>query len=640
MMWRWSWVWVCLCWSSGAFAATITVNTADDALNSDGDCSLREAVEAANTNAAVDGCPAGESGLDRIELAAGLYGLSVAGASENANATGDLDVLEALEIVGAGAADTEISGGDIDRVLDVRGVSLHLEGVTISGGRAPDGASGEAGGGIRSTGSLHVHGCILEGNRAGDGLSAKGGDGGAIVSSGALEMTDTVVRQNSPGSGNPVGYSAVYQYSDTNSAWIEGCHFSDNGEGALTGRGPRVDVVESAFTQNAGTADSCVLAFPQFGTSQLLNVTISGNAGRAVCTFSGNLEITFATITRNDSGLYLPTLAAQTVLHNVILTGNTSQDCEYNSTFGTPDVQGTATNVLGDSCTAFRRPRDLSWSSLEGQLDSALAGHGSNLPSHALVRDSSAVDAGSCILPSGELVTVDQRGVWRLDGSRCDIGAFETGKNTSVGVRDEAPGDICEVGGVAVETGIDFNNDGILGPDEVEDTEYVCETPETPPAWVSLTEEPPGSACENGGQRIDSGIDTNRNGMLDAEEVLASEYVCRGATGEPGTDGEAGVGSLIATAALPVGDAECPGGGQRIDLGLDVDRDGVLSGSEITESAFICKPEVEPEDEDGDDDCDCRVVRRGSGSTDWPRLAQMLALVGGVGLMRRRRRSV
>src|SRR5918994_5103801 len=45
--------------SSPAWAANITVTTPDDELNTDGDCSLREAVEAADTNAAVDGCAAG-----------------------------------------------------------------------------------------------------------------------------------------------------------------------------------------------------------------------------------------------------------------------------------------------------------------------------------------------------------------------------------------------------------------------------------------------------------------------------------------------------------------------------------------------------------------------------------------------------
>jgi CSLREA domain-containing protein len=39
----------------------ILVTTLEDELNSDGDCSLREAIEAANTNTPVDACPAGDS---------------------------------------------------------------------------------------------------------------------------------------------------------------------------------------------------------------------------------------------------------------------------------------------------------------------------------------------------------------------------------------------------------------------------------------------------------------------------------------------------------------------------------------------------------------------------------------------------
>ena len=57
-------IWVILAVTPGvASAAEITVTTTDDEINSDGDCSLREAIEAANSDAAVDNCTAG-SGTD------------------------------------------------------------------------------------------------------------------------------------------------------------------------------------------------------------------------------------------------------------------------------------------------------------------------------------------------------------------------------------------------------------------------------------------------------------------------------------------------------------------------------------------------------------------------------------------------
>jgi CSLREA domain-containing protein len=61
--------------ASARAGTTITVNTANDELNSDGDCSLREAIRAANLDTAVDGCPAG-SGADIIQLPSGTYTLN------------------------------------------------------------------------------------------------------------------------------------------------------------------------------------------------------------------------------------------------------------------------------------------------------------------------------------------------------------------------------------------------------------------------------------------------------------------------------------------------------------------------------------------------------------------------------------
>jgi len=51
-----------------AHAATITVGTTDDDSAANGNCTLREAITAANTNAAVDACAAGASGADTIKF--------------------------------------------------------------------------------------------------------------------------------------------------------------------------------------------------------------------------------------------------------------------------------------------------------------------------------------------------------------------------------------------------------------------------------------------------------------------------------------------------------------------------------------------------------------------------------------------
>ena len=93
-----------------ASAATITVTTADDELNSDGDCSLREAVQAANTNAAVDACAAGDADGDVIAFAdAFTIQLSM----------GELLLSDDVSIEGSAADLVVVDAGGTSRIFDV-----------------------------------------------------------------------------------------------------------------------------------------------------------------------------------------------------------------------------------------------------------------------------------------------------------------------------------------------------------------------------------------------------------------------------------------------------------------------------------------------------------------------------------------
>jgi len=91
------------------FTVTKTADTADGIC--DADCSLREAIIAANAG----------PGADIITLPAGTYTLTIAGANEDDAATGDLDIKGDLMINGATGATTIIDGGAIDRVFQVIG---------------------------------------------------------------------------------------------------------------------------------------------------------------------------------------------------------------------------------------------------------------------------------------------------------------------------------------------------------------------------------------------------------------------------------------------------------------------------------------------------------------------------------------
>lgn len=99
------------------------------------DCSLREAVIAANEN----------PGADRIILSAGRYQLAQVGNQENAAIVGDLDVLGDLEILGV-AANLTIIDGDwvVERLFEVpvvESISLRFADLALTGGSGLFGGS-------------------------------------------------------------------------------------------------------------------------------------------------------------------------------------------------------------------------------------------------------------------------------------------------------------------------------------------------------------------------------------------------------------------------------------------------------------------------------------------------------------------
>src|SRR5215204_5972779 len=77
-----------------AGAATIEVTTHIDELDAtpDSNCSLREAVQSANSNTAVGGCHKGGGPSDTISLGRGRYSLKIPTTDEDSNVNGDLDV--------------------------------------------------------------------------------------------------------------------------------------------------------------------------------------------------------------------------------------------------------------------------------------------------------------------------------------------------------------------------------------------------------------------------------------------------------------------------------------------------------------------------------------------------------------------
>ena len=163
-----------------------------------------------------------------------------------------------------------------------------------------------------------------------------------------------------------------------------------------------------------------------------------------------------------------------------------------------------------------------------------------------------------------------------------------TGKHTvAARVLNAAPASVCPTGGITVETGVDTNGNGILDPSEVQNTQYVCNGSNGTngqTSLVSITAESAGANCTYGGNKISSGLDTNGDGILQASEVTATSYICNGLNGTNGTNGTNGYNTLMATTAEPAG-ANCTYGGLKVTSGLDTDNDGVLQASEVTSTS-------------------------------------------------------
>ncbi|MEN9564194.1 MAG: hypothetical protein RIR73_2438, partial [Chloroflexota bacterium] len=347
-----------------AYAAGIVVNTAVDENNTGSDCSLREAITAANTDSAYGGCPAG-SGSDAITFA-GNYTITLAGSQLPT-------VTTVITITGNGAANTIIqanasAGVATYRIFEINFPGdLTLNGLTVRHGRCDNSCVTfvSYGGGILNLNSLTITNSNISNNAADTG-------GGIYNLSSTLAVTNSTISSNSAPSGGGGIYSAGGSATVTNSTLSSNSASSGNGGGILN---------------ISGT-----------GTMTLLNTTLSGNSGGG--------------ITNNDSTLNLT---------NTIIANSTSGgDCTNSSgTIGTSAnnlIEATASNACGltNGVNGNIIGSDPSLGSL--------ADNGGPTQTHALLTSSPALSTGT----NTGCPSTDQRGLPRPQLLVCDIGAVES----------------------------------------------------------------------------------------------------------------------------------------------------------------------------------------------------------------------
>lgn len=163
----------------------IFVTTKQDVVAADSEVSLREAIDMANSN----------SGPDTIVVPAGKYDLTLFGAGDDSNVSGDLDITDDVTIVGYGMGVTVIDGMQNDRVFDYGSRTVTIRDLTIQNGQSTEG------GGIRSQSSTTT----LERVEVAHNMST--GDGGGIFNAagiGTLNVLDSFLHDNVAVSGGAI----------------------------------------------------------------------------------------------------------------------------------------------------------------------------------------------------------------------------------------------------------------------------------------------------------------------------------------------------------------------------------------------------------------------------------------------------
>ncbi len=374
------------------FTVTKTADTADGVC--DADCSLREAVVAANATADND-----------IISFASIFN------SPQTITLGGTDIIitnsGSLSINGPGATKLTVTGNVLSRVFtNNTGSNATISNLRVIGGNGSSAVASGRGGGIYNTAAtLTLNNLVIEGN-----VST---NGGALSNAGTatLNVVNCAISTNSAtGSGG-----AIQNFSGNNFLNISGSSIYGNtsnsntvGGGAIQANG-NVNIVNSTFANNRANTGSGGAIFYN-GT--VLNITNS--------TFAGN------TSAQNGGGIHAT--VTTTNIRNSIISGNSGIAASPDST-GTYNSLGN--NIIGNIGTSN------GWIAADLQntnpILSPLGFYGGNGLSFALLSSSPALNAGqNCVTDltcatnnPAVALTADQRGAVRPTNSTVDIGAFE-----------------------------------------------------------------------------------------------------------------------------------------------------------------------------------------------------------------------
>ena len=408
----------------------------------------------------------------------GDYNLTLNGSDEDNNATGDLDILQSLDIINdtSGGAVTIRADGltSPDRIFDVgpngAALTVSVKGVALQNGSAP------AGGAIRvpSPSDLTLDGDLVQNNTAGGGgggaifmlagdltltnskiLNNKStGSGGAVLQAGGdLTIAGSLISGNQSQITTPQGGGGGVLYGGTGNVKMINSEFSNNnaastGGGFLNTSDAALAISSTTFNNNRGSLGGGLFLGTNV-TSSLTNVTISNNVavhdGGGLFdanNIGGIITLQNDTIAFNsavNAGGVFNTAASMRLINTIIAqnlsAADNSPDVDAASANGIVDVGNNfignnfgvdglliagAPDARGSFVGTSASPLDPLLVPLDfnGNLGTIAIFTHANLPNSGNngVRDRGQ-DAGA--------PTTDERGQPRTSGAHTDIGAFE-----------------------------------------------------------------------------------------------------------------------------------------------------------------------------------------------------------------------
>lgn len=496
--------------SSISFAATLTVTTATDELDSTATstgCSLREAIQNINDYTASGsitytdcGTPDGDSDTIVLDPEAEYTITLTESSEEDNNQTGDFDIKGNVILTTNSEYNTSISGDSTYRIFDIidSGLTVSFERILFQGGKHNEnGACMQVGQNQTvSLSNFYMFMCSLTGSSLTHGGGIYIGNGSTVnLSHGSIFASAATASGSNDAKGGAIYANNatvtiddfvfeadnIASNSSTGSAYGGGIYLTS---GSLT-------VTNSYFGSQESSSAACALGGAIYATNSaavdVQNSTFYSNTtestltgvsmawcagGAAIAAENSSLKINHSTLVENTTqsnfaaGLNIGAIgitssASDTIqIKNSIVFTNTTNSGKAGNISGNMTSYGY--NVIESQesgTTSYAAGIDSSFDTNVDPNLSSLTGVAEQIQYLPITAGSSAEDAGSCFDIDGNAVTTDVRGYLRDDGdSTCDIGAYELVENES--------GDMCS-------DGIDNDDDGQT---DCDDSDCDCST--------------------------------------------------------------------------------------------------------------------------------------------------------------------